>query len=62
MSREVSVKWFSDPKEAEADLLREHMAMTPDQRVEETVRLMMICAGWTEHVRLARSAKHLKVA
>lgn len=53
----VEVTWYDDPAKAEADLEAEYRAMTPTERVAECIRLMILCAGWQEHGRLARTAR-----
>jgi hypothetical protein len=59
--RNIKVTWYDDPAEAERDLHREHEGMSPTERVAEVVRLMILCAGWSEHGRLERTARVVEV-
>lgn len=53
----VTITWYDDPAEAESDLMSSFEAMSPDERVAETLRLMVMCAGWQLDGRFERSAR-----
>ncbi|MFZ4509221.1 MAG: hypothetical protein ACOYON_16155 [Fimbriimonas sp.] len=58
--RKVEVTWYDDPDQASADLDQHYLAMTPDERVAECVRLMIMCGGWEEHGRIERVARFVE--
>ena len=60
--REVKIDWYSDPSEAESDLLAEAQEMNPNERVQEAMRLMELVGGWSQDGRLSRTARFVKVA
>ncbi len=59
--RQVSVTWYDDPSDAERDLMAEYRAMTPQERVDECVRLMCVHGGWSKDTRIARVARFVDV-
>ena len=59
--RNIEVTWYDDPAEAERDLIRQHRAMTPDERVQLTVEMMMTFGGWKKNGRLARVVQIIDV-
>lgn len=59
--RQVTVTWYDDPADAERDLVAHYRAMSPDERVAETVRLMKLVAGWRDDGRIKGPARIIDV-
>jgi len=62
INREFTITWFDDPRDAEADLDAHHAGMTPSERVEQTMQLMIVSGGWKPDGRLERTAQFVGVA
>ena len=58
----VTITWYDDPAEAESDLKKSFDTMSPDERVAETLFLMVMCAGWQLDGRFERSAQFIEFA
>ena len=62
VNRGFTITWFDDPRDAEADLDAHHARMTPSERVEQTMQLMIVCGGWKPDGRLERIAQFVGLA
>jgi hypothetical protein len=62
INRGFTITWFDDPRDAEADLDAHHARMTPSERVEQTMQLMIVSGGWKPDGRLERTAQFVGVA